>query len=176
MISLTNQVGGWIWPFQFVAFKLGWIWEAIVIVLLVIIVWMGSPRITLLLPKADHGLLIFLPQADCGRQNWRFCWRFCETSKLQHWRYCWLKRYRRHCWLLWLKRFGRWWFCGTKADLSGNVQRSWWEDFWLGYSWSRHQLGNLFSKWSWQVSKEKLRNGIMSSGIRAQESRRRHWD
>ena len=27
---------------------------------------------------------------------------------------------------------------GTKADLSGNVQRSWREDFWVCYTWTRH--------------------------------------
>ena len=40
---------------------------------------------------------------------------------------------------------------GTKTDLSGNIQRSWREDFWIGYTWTWHQLGNLVSKWSWKV-------------------------
>lgn len=145
-------MGRWI-PFQ-LSVKLGWIWEAILIVLFLVIVRMGSPRIALLLPKADHGLLILLPQADCGGQNRRFCWRFCETPKPKHWRHCWilwLKRCGRNCWLLWLKRFGRWGLCRPKANLSGNVQRSWGENFWVGYTWPRNQLGNLVSKWSWPV-------------------------
>ena len=65
MIYLINQVGGRIWiPFQLGAFKLGWFWEAIFILLILVIVIVGSSRIAILLPKADHGL--FLPQADCG--------------------------------------------------------------------------------------------------------------
>ena len=51
----------------------------------------------------------------------------------------------------WLKRFGRWGIRQPKAHLSGNVQRSWGEDFWVVYTWPWNQLGNLVSKWSWQV-------------------------
>ena len=80
MIYLINQVGRWIWisciPFQ-LSFKLGWVWETAIAITLLLIVWMGSSRIILLVSKADHGILIFLPQTDCGRQNWRFFWRFC---------------------------------------------------------------------------------------------------
>ena len=61
----------------------------------------------------------------------------------------------------WLKRFGRWGLCQPKAHLSGNVQRSWGEDFWVGYTWPRHKLGNLISKWSWPVSTETVCNGII---------------
>ena len=159
----SNQVWRSI-PFQ-LSVKLGWVWEAILLIVLVLVlVGMGEPRIALLLPKADHGLLVLLPQADCGRQNWRFFWRFCETPKPKHWRNCWLlwlKRCGRHCGLLWLKRFGRWGLCRPKAHLSGNVQRSWGENFWVGYTWPRHKLGNLISKWSWPVSTETVCNGII---------------
>ena len=80
MIYMINQVGRWIRisciPLQ-LSFKLGWIWETAITITLLLIVRMGSSRVILLVSKADHGLLIFLPQTDCGWQNWRFCWRFC---------------------------------------------------------------------------------------------------
>ena len=158
----SNQVWRSI-PFQ-LSVKLGWVWEAILLIVLVLVlVGMGEPRIALLLPKADHGLLVLLPQADGGRQNWRFFGRFCETPKPKHWRHCWilwLKRCGRNCWLLWLKRFGRWRLCGSKTHLSGNVQRTWGEDLWVGNTWTWNKLGNLFSQWSWQVGQEYVCSSI----------------
>ena len=63
-------------------------------------------------------------------------------------------------WLVWLKKFGRWGFCRPKIRLSGNIQCSWWEDFWVGYTWPRNKLGNLLSKWSWPVRTDKVCNCI----------------
>ena len=87
----------------------------------IVIKWMGVQAEFILVSKTDLGTFLFI---------------IFILSKTDSWGH---------------KRFGRWWLCCTKANLSGNVQRSRREDFWVGYTWTRNQLGNLVSKWSWKV-------------------------